>query len=252
MSPGRTEAAAAAAAVIWHDVECGGFAADLELWRELAAASGGPVLDLGCGTGRVAVDLARNGHEVHALDLEPAFVAELERRAEAERLPIEAGVGDARDFDLDRRFGLVLAPMQLLQVLGGEEERVACLRAARRHLAPGAMLAAAIVDGFPDELVEEAPPPLPDTREVDGWIYSSLPLDATLDSGTITVRRLRQTVSPQGRLEEELDVVPLRIFDVETLEREARSACLAPTARRTVPPTDVHVGSTVVLMEDGT
>jgi len=56
------------AAVIWHDVECGGYEGDLALWRELAAA-GGPILDLGCGTGRVALDLARRGHRVHGLDL---------------------------------------------------------------------------------------------------------------------------------------------------------------------------------------
>ena len=51
-------------AVIWHDVECGAYAADLPLWRELAAGRSGPVLEIGCGTGRVALDLARDGHAV--------------------------------------------------------------------------------------------------------------------------------------------------------------------------------------------
>jgi len=249
-------------AVIWHDLECGGFAADLDLWDELAAESGAPVLDLGCGTGRVSLSLARRGHTVFALDRDPAFIDALRARAGDADIEIEAIVADATDFDCDRLlsprglqkaiggFGLVLAPMQLLQVLGDETERVACLSAAREHLAPGGVIAAAIVDGFPDELIEEAPPPLPDTREIDGWVFSSLPLDATLDAGTITVRRLRQTVSPEGRLEDELDVVPLRMFDAETLEREAGSAGLVPTGRRLIPPTDVHVGSTVVLLEN--
>ncbi len=110
-------------------------------------------------------------------------------------------------------------------------------------------MAVAIVDGMPPELIEEAPPPLPDTREVEGWVYSSLPLDAGLDGGTIVVRRLRQTVSPIGELTDELDEIPLRLLAAETVEAEAREAGLEPTGRREIPPTDSHVGSVVVLME---
>ena len=51
-------------AVIWHDVECGGYRADLPYWVALARAHGGPVLDIGAGTGRVALALARDGHAV--------------------------------------------------------------------------------------------------------------------------------------------------------------------------------------------
>ena len=54
--------------VIWHDVECGRYDADFDLWRELAAAATGPILDVGAGTGRISLDLARRGHEVVALD----------------------------------------------------------------------------------------------------------------------------------------------------------------------------------------
>lgn len=236
--------------VIWHDVECGAYDGDLELWRELAAEAGGPILDLGCGTGRVAIDLARHGHSVHGLDLDPELVAALNARAEAAELPAAASVGDGREFDLSEDFPIVLAPMQFIQVLGGAAERLACLRCARRHLRPDGRLAVAIVDGMPPELTEEAAPPLPDTREIDGWIYSSLPLDAQLgETGTIVVRRLRQTVSPTGELDDELDEVPLRLLAAETVEAEAREAGLEPVGRREIPPTDSHVGSVVVLLE---
>jgi SAM-dependent methyltransferase len=235
--------------VIWHDVECGGYDGDLALWRELASACGSPILDLGCGTGRVALDLARHGHRVQGLDLDAELVAALNERAAAAALPARAIEGDARDFDLGEKFAMVLAAMQFVQVLGGGSERLACLRCARRHLAPGGRLAVAIVDGMPAELVEKAPPPLPDTRETDGWVYSSLPLDAALEAGTIVVRRLRQTVSPTGGLEDELDEVPLRLLAIETVEAEAVEAGFALIGRRAIPPTDSHVGSLVALLE---
>jgi SAM-dependent methyltransferase len=235
--------------VIWHDVECGGYEGDLSLWRELAEASGSPILDLGCGTGRVALDLARQGHRVRGLDLDPELVGAFNDRATAAGLPAGATAADAREFDLGEEFAMVLAPMQFVQVLGGASERLACLRSARRHLPPGGPLAVAIVDGMPDELVEEAAPPLPDTREIDGWVYSSLPLDAGLDGGTIIVRRLRQTVSPTGGLTDELDEIPLRLLAVETVEAEAVEAGFSPRGRREIPPTDSHVGSVVALLE---
>ncbi len=240
----------APAEVIWHDLECGGFDADLGLWEELADAAGGPILDLGCGTGRVALHLARRGHAVHGLDLDPGLIAALEQRAAGAGVELTATPGDARAFDLDPPFALVLAPMQLLQVLAGAEDRIACLECVRRHLEPGGRVAAAIVDGFPDELTDDAGPPLPDARELDGWIYSSLPLDAGLDGDTIFVRRLRQTVSPAGELDDELDEVSLRLLRAETIEVEAGRAGLVPAGRRQIPPTDLHVGSTVLLLEN--
>ena len=64
--------------VVWHDVECGGYDADLALWRELAREAGGPVLDVGAGTGRVALRLAGAGLDVTALDLDGELLDVLE------------------------------------------------------------------------------------------------------------------------------------------------------------------------------
>ena len=102
---------------VWHDVECGAYEADLGLWEELADVAGGAILDLGCGTGRVALHLARRGHRVVGLDADDALLAALEERAAG--LPVGVELGDARGFDLGSEFGLVLAPMQLLQLFGG-------------------------------------------------------------------------------------------------------------------------------------
>jgi len=101
--------------VVWHDVECGRYSADLALWAELAGRERGPVLDVGAGTGRVALPLARAGHDVTALDREPELLEALATRAQG--LPIATVVADAGDFALDRRFGLVIVPMQTIQLL---------------------------------------------------------------------------------------------------------------------------------------
>jgi SAM-dependent methyltransferase len=251
--------ATAAETAIWHDVECGAYAADLPLWEELAERSGGRVLELGCGTGRVALHLARRGHRVVGLDRDPTLIATLARRAsepehsgvgqESEALAdlVEPLLADARDFQLERPASLVLAPTHLLQLLSGSAERAECLRSIAASLRPAGLLAAAIIEAMPEP--DGAPPPLPDVREVDGWIYSSLAIEAAIGPGEIIVRRLRQKVSPGGFLSEEPDEVRIATFTADALETEAAAFGLVPAGRREIPATELHVGSLVVLLE---
>lgn len=233
--------------VIWHEVECGSYGADLALWEELADEAEGGILDLGCGTGRVALHLARRGRRARGLDLDEKLVAIFNERSGS--LHADAVRGDARSFSLGSEFGLVLAPMQLLQLFSDPVERAHCLICVARHLTAEGLAAIAIVESIPSPV--DAAPPLPDSREIDDWVYSSLPVDVQVDAGTIRVRRLRQTVSTTGDLSEELDEVLLQALDAPTLEAEAESAGLRPAGRLTVPPTGDHVGSTVVLLEKG-
>jgi SAM-dependent methyltransferase len=229
---------------IWHDVECGAYRADLSLWERLAEEADGPVLDLGCGTGRVALHLARRGHSVIALDAAPELVAALDERADG--LPLRTLLADARDFELDTDVALALAPMQLIQLLPDHAGRLESLRRIDAHLLPGGRIALAIVEELPAGA--DGDPPLPDVREIDEWVYSSLPLDAAVDGEEIAIRRLRQTVSPAGALSEEENEVRIRRLSAGQLEREGAEAGLVALARRQVPATDVHVGSSVVVL----
>jgi len=117
---------------------------DLDFWRGAARRQGSPVLDLGSATGRVARALAHDGVEVWALDGSGAMLDQLARRMESEPAEVRARVrpvcADFRDFTLDRRFPLIVMAMNTLQVLTDPDDRLACLRAARRHLAPGGEL----------------------------------------------------------------------------------------------------------------
>lgn len=238
---------AAERAVIWHDAECGAYRADLSFWRALAERAGGPVLDIGCGTGRVALDLAAAGHPVTALDIAEPLVAELAARADAAGLDVDPRVGDARSLSLGRAFHLVIAPMQLIQLIHVRAERISALRSMREHLAPGGTAAVALVEDVPLTGAEGLP--LPDVREHDGWVFSSQPLAVEREGDLIVVRRLRQTVSPAGELAEEEDEVRLAVMSAAELEDEARDCGLRPVARRVLPATADHVGSTVIELE---
>lgn len=227
--------------IVWHDLECGGYVEDLALWHELARSAPSPALDVGAGTGRVALDLARAGHEVVALDVEPELLAALRERAG--RLPVSTVLADARDFALDRAFGLILAPMQTVQLLGGRHGDF--VRCAARHLAPGGVLAAALAD--PPEYDGEVLPP-PDMRERDGWLWSSQPTAIRRTAAGVAIERRRETVSPTGERTVEHDEVLLAHTRPEDLERAGAACGLRVLGRREIPQTDDYVGSTVVVL----
>lgn len=238
-----------APAVIWHDLECGAYRQDLDLWTRLAAECDGPVLDVGAGTGRVALELARAGHAVIALDRDPVLLGALAQRAERARLTVQTQLADARDFALASPVALCLVPMQTVQLLGGPDERAAFLACARRAVAPGGRLALAIADALEAfEVAEGDPPPLPDVGEIDGTVYASRPLAVRPDGGGFVLERRRETVSPSGDLVVEPNTIRLDRLDAGVLEQEAREAGLAVGSRAEVPPTPDYAGSAVVTL----
>jgi SAM-dependent methyltransferase len=228
--------------VVWHDVENGSYAADLELWRELAAEVAGPILDLGAGTGRVARDLHAAGHEVHALDSDRDLLAALVQRAPG----VTTFAADARHFELEQRYALILAPMQLVQILGGPADRLAMLERVHSHLAEGGRFAAALANPYDAVSEDDRSPPYPDIIERDGWVYSSQPVWVREERGQIVIERRRQAVSPDGALDEQVAPFALDVLDAGELEEEARAAGLTPSARHAIPETPDHIGSVVV------
>ena len=236
--------------LIWHEVECGAYSADLPVWEQLAAENKGPIMELGCGSGRVVVHLAEaTGELVVGVDRDDELVGAVWNRVEGRGHSGEAEIGDVRGFELHFEFQLVLAPMQLIQLLEERADRVCCLSCVADHLLPGGRAAFAIVEEVPEVPPEGAVPQLPDVREVDDWVYSSLPLEPEVRVDSVVLRRLRQTVAPSGELSEELNEVELQLLSADTLEAEAVEMGLRPVGRRQIPATEAHVGSTVVLFE---
>jgi SAM-dependent methyltransferase len=232
---------------VWHDLECGSYSADLAFWRALAERIGGPVLDVGAGTGRTALALAQEGHEVVAIDRDDELLGELRERASG--LEVTTIVADARAFWLDLTFPLIIVPMQTIQLLGGAEGRAAFLECATYHLESPGVLAVAIADDL--ELFDVSdgtiPGPLPDVVERDGVVYSSRPVAVRADGDGFELERRRETVTADGRLTAEQDLIHLDRVDPDGLEAEGTAAGLRAASRMEIAPTEDYVGSTVVM-----
>ena len=126
---------------------------DAGFYLGLAEASPGPILELGVGTGRLFSPLTAAGHEVWGIDLEERML-ELGRRKIERRHGSHAAkrllVGDARDFDLGRRFGLILLSYNFLCLVRPPDLEAVSER-VRTHLAPNGRV------GF-DFIVADASP----------------------------------------------------------------------------------------------
>jgi SAM-dependent methyltransferase len=252
--------------VAWHDLECGGYRADMRFWGELARAAqdGGapaPILDVGAGSGRVSLALALAGHEVCALDLDSALLGALEGRARKIQaqsgiaFALEAIEADARTFALERRdFALCIVPMQTIQLLGGPEQRGAFLRRAKAHLRPGGVLACAIVTEVdPFDCAAGDVGPTAETARVDGALFVSRAVRVRVRRRVICIERERRIIrpgsSPGGTTEQrERDVIELDRLSAVRLQREALAVGFSAGGVHSIAQTEEHVGSLAVAL----
>lgn len=117
---------------------------DLPFWLSLAARQGGPVLELGCGTGRVLLPLARAGYAAFGLDSDARMLACLQAQASADpSCRARFFQADMAAFHLARQFPLILLPCNTLSTLPAET-RSAALMSVRRHLSPQGVFAASL------------------------------------------------------------------------------------------------------------
>jgi len=140
----------------YYDLENADFTEDLDFWLELAEDHGDPILELGCGTGRVLLHLARRGHVITGIDNSPEMLARLESKGvqlpapgpQAQvnaptraRLDVSIVRADMKDFSTEKRFRLATMPFNTFMHLLTLEDQIAALTCIRKHLQPGAALA---------------------------------------------------------------------------------------------------------------
>jgi SAM-dependent methyltransferase len=175
----------------YYDLENAAFTEDLDLWIELAEEHGDPILELGCGTGRVLLPLAQRGYAITGVDNSPDMLARLRDKLKSGRLKtapilLEA---DLATFAVETRFALALMPFNTFMHLLSLEAQLAALTNIRRHLRPGATLALDVINPAEAYAAPEAGLAL-ERSFADGdravQVFSSLHLDRAAQLGHIT------------------------------------------------------------------
>jgi len=128
----------------YYDLFHSGRQEDVAFWASIAARTGGPVLEIGCGTGRVGLEIARNGSHVYGVDQSEAILDVFRRKLKSEpdavQQRVQLHLGDMKTFQLNQQFDLAFIPFRPLQHMLTLEDQIAALTNARRHLTIGGLL----------------------------------------------------------------------------------------------------------------
>ena len=160
-----------------------GILGDVAFYRDQADAIGGPVLEIGCGTGRLTIPLARAGHEVCAVDVSAAMLGQLQAKLANEPPEVQARVHvvqqDATALDLpERRYRLALIPFNVLMLISDLPAQRRALAAAAAHLAPGGLLALDVMNPLTLSLDADPRPspsiPLRNPRTGNRYVKNSM------------------------------------------------------------------------------
>lgn len=108
-------------------------------YRDLAHETGGPILEIACGTGRVTLPIARMGYPITGLDIVPGMLAQARRKSAG--LPARWVEGDARSFDLGERFRLIYITGNAFQAFVTNAEQAVLLQCVYAHLADDGLFA---------------------------------------------------------------------------------------------------------------
>jgi SAM-dependent methyltransferase len=127
---------------------------DVPFYLEEAKRFGGPVLELGVGTGRIAVPIAAAGIEVVGVDLSNGMLEVALETAKLAGVEIDLRYGDMRDPPVEGEFPLVIAPFRSLLHMETDADRRAVLRAVKRHLAPKGHFVFDVFAPSPDDIKE--------------------------------------------------------------------------------------------------
>jgi ubiquinone/menaquinone biosynthesis C-methylase UbiE len=129
----------------YYDMDSLGMDGDVDFYVEEARESGSPLLELGCGTGRITIRAAESGIEVVGLDISEPMLEIARSKADeaspATRSRITLLEGDMRAFDFDRKFNMVAIPYRAFMHMLTPKDQLGTLRCAYRHLNPGGKLA---------------------------------------------------------------------------------------------------------------
>lgn len=155
--------------VRFYELDHQDYREDIPLYLDLALDAGDPILELGCGTGRLLLPLAEAGHAITGVDTAPEMLAAARRKAEDAGLTqrITLVQADMRLLDMPARFRLAFCGLNTLMHLCSLEDQLRALQAARRHLVSGGVFAVDLTNPHVAWLTEDRTPLTLDKEIVD-------------------------------------------------------------------------------------
>ncbi|HBK61047.1 MAG TPA: hypothetical protein DDZ84_09680 [Firmicutes bacterium] len=165
----------------FYDILHSSYDADLQMYLGLAREYGDPLLELGCGTGRLLIPLAAAGHEITGVDLSRDMLArcqeKLDIEGEAARRHVTLVQADIRRFELGRKFNLIMAACNTILHCTATPDLLAVFAKAREHLADDGVFVVdfcipnvkAMIESSGEEEVFEVIHPVRGTRIVDTY-----------------------------------------------------------------------------------
>jgi SAM-dependent methyltransferase len=123
-----------------YDLVYSWYGPDRAFYVARAQEAAGPVLEVGCGTGRILIPTLEAGVDIDGIDLREEMIAAARRKAEALGRAPNLMVADMRDFTMPRRYALVTMPFRVFQHALTSADQIRTLKVARDHLEPGGAL----------------------------------------------------------------------------------------------------------------
>jgi SAM-dependent methyltransferase len=185
----------------YYDLDLRDDPGDADLYTALAARTGGPVLELACGTGRLLEPLLASGAEVTGVDVDPAMLARAERRLGSGRAA-QLVCADLLDVDLGARFGMAFIALNSLLLLADAERQAGALAALARHLRPdGLAVVDAWLPGVDDLALYDGRLIAEWTRrdpETDEWVLKLASAAHDAATGTVELDAFYDAWAPDG------------------------------------------------------
>ena len=207
-----------------YDLDYGHRKEDIDFFVRLAREQGSPVLELACGTGRLALPLAREGFEVWGLDNSPGmlriFAEKLKSEPTAPKGRVRLILADMREFAFARSFPLIILAFRTFQHLLSKDDQLRALRCARRHMSPSGVF---VVSAYTVPMKDLA---YPDPMQIN--LKRKNPA-----TGNVVVRRHRVDRDYENQLDRVVFVYEEKLPD-GTVDRQIRKAAMRFVFRREI------------------
>ena len=202
-----------------YDQRCKNYTQDISFWINQAKKYGDPVLELACGTGRVAIPLAKEGFLVTGIDISDSMLTEAGSKSSQEGIIVEWVKADIRDFKLGKKFPSIIFPANTICHLLDLEDLELCLSCVKRHLRPNGRFIIDVFNPRLDILLRNPEERNPHSEYLDPNGTGTIVVTQSNVYDTASqINRIRLFYKLPGRTEEIIEELNMRIYFPQELD----------------------------------